>query len=168
MKPDSASPTRTPRRARDSRAILAAQTTREGCNGRDRSRDVSDDRHCYGSIDRLRRGDRAPRTPRARDRDRRLRASGTRMLRRFDTGSSPKSGGDMNHARSQRAALLGTARPLDLASADRACSVCSHRGARGFYDDLVPFDQALEIVTMLARNPATIEPFVEVHTDMTR
>jgi len=39
---------------------------------------------------------------------------------------------------------------------------------RDHHDDLVPFEQALEIVTMLARNPATIEPFVDVHPDMTR
>jgi len=39
---------------------------------------------------------------------------------------------------------------------------------RDHHDDLVPFDQALEIVTMLACNPGAIEPFVDVHTDMTR
>jgi len=84
-----------------------------------------------------------------------------------------------SHSNIELEALAGEAlqiEPKDVRLRVNACRTAGRAIAhfkldpwrRDHRDDLVPFDQALEIVTMLARNPATIEPFVDVYTHMER
>jgi len=79
-----------------------------------------------------------------------------------------------SHPNIELEALAGEAlqiEPKDVRIGINACRTAGRAIAhfkldpwrRDQHDDLVPFDQALEIVTMLARNPATIEPKYHGH-----